>query len=92
MEDIFDDEFWAKRGWPLPPKPRRITAYDVLEVSPQASQETITAAYKSLSKRFHPDVCKGGEEKMKGITAAYQIVGDPKKRKEYDRQIKENRQ
>ena len=63
-----------------------LSLYDVLEVSPHASKETIDAAYKSLSKRFHPDNLKTGDaEHMRRINAAHMILGDDKKRKEYDR-------
>jgi hypothetical protein len=73
-----------------PPRSRppasKPTLYDLLEVSPKASTETINAAYKSLAKRHHPD--KGGDvEKMKRLTVAHHILSDPKRRAEYDRLI-----
>ena len=85
------DAGWRPPQPPPPPKPSPhpvITLYDVLEVSPHASTETIEAAYKSLAKRFHPDKNKdlGAESKMKGINHAYQILKDPEKRKLYNRQ------
>ncbi len=62
------------------------TAYDVLEVSPKASPETVSAAFRSLSARFHPDNKKtGNEAKYKDITAAWSVLKDPTKRKEYNR-------
>lgn len=72
--------------------PRR-THYDELEVSPRASAETIRAAYLSLSKRFHPDVAKfpNAAARMKLINAAWTVLQDPAKRKEYDRKIREGR-
>jgi DnaJ-domain-containing protein 1 len=74
---------------PPPPKPSprpQNMLYDVLEVSPRASQATIEAAYKSLAKRHHPDV-GGSEAKMKEITAAYQILKDEALRKKYNQKI-----
>jgi DnaJ-class molecular chaperone len=72
------------------------TAYDVLEVSPRASQETITAAYRSLAKRFHPDGKHGGElerckKRMVELNVCYAEIGDPAKRREYDKRMREGR-
>lgn len=68
-------------------RPARLLLYDVLEVSPRASQETVSAAFRSLSARFHPDNKKTGNgEKYKDITAAWSTLKDPVKRKRYDRE------
>ncbi len=75
---------------PGPRQAHQTTLYDVLEVSPAASPETITAAWKSLSKRFHPDLATGDAEKMKVINSAYEILSDPQKRKMYDRLLRSN--
>jgi DnaJ-class molecular chaperone len=70
------------------PKPRVLTAYDYLEVSPHASKETIVAAFQSLGRRFHPDnKTTGDAERFKTISAAYTILKDPGRRKKYDRTI-----
>ena len=70
---------------PSPPQP---TLYDVLECSPRASQETISAAFRSLSTQFHPDTGKvKNENRYKEITAAWTILKNPVKRKEYDHKI-----
>jgi len=61
--------------------------YAILGVSPQASQEEIKRAYRSLAKQYHPDKNLGdpaSEEKLKEINEAYQILGDEGKRREYD--------
>ena len=64
------------------------TLYTVLEVAPTASPETVSAAFRSLSSRFHPDNGKtGNEAKYKDITAAWTVLKDPAKRKKYDREI-----
>ena len=58
--------------------------YKVLGVSDRASDKEIKAAYRKLSKQFHPDAAGGNEERFKEISAAFDVVGDPQKRKEYD--------
>jgi len=57
--------------------------YDVLGLSETASQEEIKSAYRKLAKENHPDA-GGNEEKFKKISVAYDILGDDKKRTEYD--------
>ena len=58
--------------------------YKVLGVSESASDKEITKAYRKLAKQYHPDVNPGSEERFKDISAAYDVVGDEAKRKEYD--------
>ena len=58
--------------------------YKVLGVSESATDKEIKAAYRKLSKQFHPDASGGNEERFKEISAAFDVVGDPEKRKEYD--------
>ena len=61
--------------------------YKILGVSTQASQPELKKAYRELVKKYHPDLTKGDkekEEKFKEISAAYDVLGDEKKRKEYD--------
>jgi hypothetical protein len=61
--------------------------YEALEVSPAASQDVISAAYRRLSKNQHPDVSDAGDadERQRRLNRAYEILGDPKKRAVYDR-------
>jgi molecular chaperone DnaJ len=58
--------------------------YKVLGVVPTASDKEITRAYRKLAKENHPDTNPGSEERFKEISAAYDVVGDADKRKEYD--------
>jgi len=58
--------------------------YEALGVDKSASQGEIKKAYMTLAKKEHPD--KGGDEaKFKQISKAYEILGDPEKRANYDR-------
>ena len=49
-----------------------------------ATEKELTRAYRKLAKQYHPDTNPGAEDRFKEITAAYDVVGDPEKRKEYD--------
>lgn len=57
--------------------------YDLLEVSPDASEADLKKAYRKRALRLHPD--KGGDpELFKEVTHAYEILSDPQKRSIYD--------
>jgi molecular chaperone DnaJ len=58
--------------------------YAVLGVSPTATDKEITRAYRKLAKQYHPDANPGSEDRFKEISAAYDVLGDDAKRKEYD--------
>lgn len=58
--------------------------YKDLGVAENATDKEITRAYRKLAKQFHPDANPGSEERFKEISAAYDVIGDPEKRKEYD--------
>ena len=61
--------------------------YRILGVSSEASPAEVTKAYRTLARRLHPDRNPGdtaAEERFKDVSAAYDIVGDAEKRKQYD--------
>ncbi|MEU4063313.1 molecular chaperone DnaJ [Streptomyces wedmorensis] len=61
--------------------------YKVLGVPKDATEAEIKKAYRKLARENHPDANKGdtkAEERFKEISEANDILGDPKKRKEYD--------
>ena len=61
--------------------------YAVLGVSKDASAKDITKAYRKLARQFHPDANPNNasaEERFKEVSAAYDVLGDEARRKEYD--------
>src|SRR4051812_15796388 len=62
--------------------------YKILGVSEDADADAIKKRYRKLAKEFHPDATGGGKkknERFKETGEAYGILGDEKKRQEYDR-------
>lgn len=57
--------------------------YELLGVSPQATDEEVKKAYRAISKKIHPD--KGGTvADFQAINEAYRILSNPQQREEYD--------
>jgi DnaJ-class molecular chaperone len=63
--------------------------YTVLGVPRTATEADIRRAYRKLAKELHPDLNPSNraasEERFKKVSAAYSVIGDPEKRKQYDR-------
>jgi len=62
------------------------TYYEILNIPKNASEKEIKKAYRTLTKKYHPDICKdeGAEEKFKDINEAYSVLSDSQKRAQYD--------
>ena len=60
--------------------------YEVLGVSRDASEDEIKKAYRTLAKKYHPDVSKesNAEDKFKEVQEAYEVLSDPAKREQYN--------
>lgn len=62
--------------------------YEILGVARNASPDEIKRAYRRLAKQLHPDRNPGNkaaEHKFKELQAAYEVLGDPQRRAQYDR-------
>jgi DnaJ-domain-containing protein 1 len=95
------------RREPPPPKPPppvqapgEPTWYEVLQVAEGANENEIRASYHKLLKQYHPDlhnhsdfpwVREQAERMTKKLGAAFQILGNPDKRQEYDRTLRRRR-
>lgn len=71
------------------PEARRkefVDLYELLEISPRASQEVVQAAYRVLVRNFHPDLnaSTAAELRIRELNAAYTILSDPEGRARYD--------
>jgi len=60
--------------------------YKILGVSKNSSADEIKRAYRKLAVQYHPDKNKekGATDKFKEVTKAYEVLGDPQKRQQYD--------
>jgi superfamily I DNA/RNA helicase len=73
-----------------------MTCYEILEIDMSATQDEIKRKYRLLVRVYHadkrnsenPDVLKFLDEKLKDINHAYEILGDPTKRAQYDQTLK----
>lgn len=68
--------------------------YEILEVDKNASKEVIEKAYRTLAKKYHPDLHQGIKkqeyaEKMKIINEAYDILADELKKSQYDARLQD---
>ena len=66
----------------------RLDYFETLGVSRDASDVAIKKAYRKLALQYHPDRnpdSKAADEKIREINAAYEVIGDPERRKTYER-------
>lgn len=69
-----------------------VDLYEILELSPSASFETIENMFRYHAKRYHPDTKPTGcQEKFKKLLQSYNILRDPEKRAAYDGSYDRNR-
>ncbi|XP_039785660.1 chaperone protein DnaJ-like isoform X4 [Panicum virgatum] len=75
------------RGSPAAGRGEKKDYYATLNIRRDASLQEVKAAYRTLARKYHPDMNKspGAEEKFKEISAAYEILSDEDKRSLYDR-------
>ena len=61
--------------------------YAILQVHPRAEPEVIEAAYRRLSRKYHPDVSGQADagQRMRELNEAFQVLSDPARRRAYDR-------
>ncbi|MCA9362642.1 molecular chaperone DnaJ [Candidatus Kaiserbacteria bacterium] len=58
--------------------------YQILGLQKGASRDEVKKAFRKLAAQYHPDKKTGNEEKYKEVTEAYAVLGDEKKKAEYD--------
>ena len=69
--------------------------YKILKVDPSADEEVVSAAYRALSKKYHPDLNKSPEAQtqMQAVNKAYNLLRDPASRAKVDAELdKKNKQ
>jgi curved DNA-binding protein CbpA len=64
--------------------------YKILQVDPEAEDEVIQAAYRRLAQKYHPDRAAGSDavERMVAINAAWELIGEPDRRRAYDLSVR----
>ena len=63
--------------------------FAILEVPSGATPEEVRSAYRRLAKEFHPDRYEGGSEPFRQIQEAYAVLGDPVRRRAYEKSLEE---
>ena len=62
--------------------------YELLQISPNAEAETIQRVYRLLAARYHPDNPNTGNMEMFiKLREAFEVLGEPERRAEYDEQL-----
>jgi hypothetical protein len=73
-----------------------VTHYEVLGVAPTASEVEVRRAYVALARRYHPDrLAAAGDprtqDRMRAINAAWTVLGDERRRRAYDAELRAQR-
>jgi curved DNA-binding protein CbpA len=64
--------------------------YEVLQISPNADQETVHRVYRMQAQRFHPDNRETGDaEKFRLVAKAYEVLSDPQSRASYQTEYRQ---
>jgi DnaJ-class molecular chaperone len=63
--------------------------FAILGISPNASMDEIRSAYRQLAKEFHPDHYSGSSERFQAIQEAYSVLGNRRRRSEYEQRIRQ---
>ncbi|MCB2146400.1 MAG: DnaJ domain-containing protein [Deltaproteobacteria bacterium] len=61
--------------------------FTILEVTSEATPDEVHSAYRRLAKAFHPDHYGGGSEPFRQIQEAYSVLGNPARRKAYEKSL-----
>ena len=62
--------------------------FAILGISPKATADEIRSAYRRLAKEFHPDHYEGGNERFREIQEAYAVLGNRRRRRNYEQRIR----
>jgi molecular chaperone DnaJ len=62
--------------------------FAILGISPNATVDEIRSAYRRLAKEFHPDHYTGSSERFRNIQEAYSVLGNRRRRREYEQSIR----
>jgi DnaJ-class molecular chaperone len=62
--------------------------FAILGISPHATVDEIRSAYRRLAKEFHPDHYAGDSERFRDIQEAYSVLGNRRRRREYEKNIR----
>jgi curved DNA-binding protein CbpA len=62
-----------------------VDSYGILQVDPRADPEVIRAAFRSLARKYHPDVAGGSAKRMVALNQAWSVLSDGRARAAYDR-------
>lgn len=62
--------------------------FAILGISADATADDIRSAYRRLAKEYHPDHYTGGSERFRDIQEAYSVLGNNRRRREYERSIR----